>query len=71
MDFTGPSANYLRQQCILAVNALDPLAKLGPDVERQGLQAMLAVLGERLTRLPPATVEESSPPPPGEMEAGL
>lgn len=51
-EFTGPSANYLRQQTRIAVQALAPLQKLGPEVELQALRAVIAACEERMATLP-------------------
>jgi hypothetical protein len=55
-EFTGPSANYIRQQVTIALRALDPLEKLGTDVAMQGLSAVIEECDRRMRALP---VEEA------------
>ena len=59
-EFTGPSANFIRQQVNIALAALDPLPKVGADVARQGLTAVIAECEARLAALPAEEVRDGN-----------
>jgi hypothetical protein len=59
-EFTGPSANFIRQQVNIALAALDPLPKIGADVARQGLTAVIAECEARLAALPADEVRDDN-----------
>lgn len=59
-EFTGPSANYIRQQVTIALGALAPLEKLGTDVATQGLLAVIEECRRRVSALPPEAESSSS-----------
>lgn len=70
-EFTGPSAHYLRQQTAIALAALAPLQKLGPDVERQGLAAVIVECERRLDLLPKGETQAINAADVGELKAVL